>query len=200
MERSGERGPRQTVDNRCKGVCFHAYRDLTLRHHGETGFEQVLGGLSSDLRTQLSYGGIVKGGWYPLAWYLELHATCRQRLGLGLSWPRQIGRESTLEDLSSGVLQLLVKVLSPESLIRQGGSVFNRYYERGTLRVDSPQPGRAVCRFEGCVGFDENLWQDVLGGIEGAMVSCQVRNLRIHTAEGARSGDANALFELFWSK
>lgn len=191
---------RSVAENRCKGVCFHSYRDLTIRHHGTAGYDRVLSSLSTDLRNQLSYGGVVKGGWYPLAWYTELHRRCREQLSLGPSWPRQIGRESTLEDLGSGFLQLLLKIISPESLIRHAGSVFNRYYERGTLRVESSQPGRAICYFQDCVGFDENLWQDVLGGLEGAMLACHVRNLRIHIAEGGRANSESAIYEVFWSK
>jgi hypothetical protein len=183
-------------ENRAKGVVFHTFFDVLRSRHGEPAVKSVLASAPEELAHALRYGAIVKGGWYPLGWYCDLHrvafaVTSDARLAY------TVGYDSTIADLQSGILRMVLKAVNPGFALTIASAVFNRYYELGKLHVDSRDHGCAA-RFEGCVGFDRNVWQDVLGGCEGGATAAGARDVRLVQLSGGREGDTSCSIELHW--
>ena len=185
------------AENRCKGTNFLDFLRILRQEGGEAREAECLTRLPEDSRRAIRYGAIVRGGWYPIAWYRELHATA-QAIGMGASFPRTVGRVSTLEDLSGGIYSSFLRIVSPAFLLGGAARLFNRYYEVGSMKVDVSRPGYVRVACGGCAGFDRNIWQDVLGGCEGALQAARARDVRIRFLEGAGDGDPHASLEAYY--
>ncbi len=185
-------------ENRCKGTNFLDFLRILRQEGGEAREAECLTRLGEEARRALRYGAIVRGGWYPIAWYRDLHATA-QAIGMGPGFPRTVGRVSTLQDLSGGIYSAFLRIVSPAFIISGSARLFNRYYESGTMRVEESREGYVRVRCDGCHGFDRNIWQDVLGGCEGALEAARARELRIRIAEGGGDGEAQAAIEAYYA-
>ncbi len=183
-------------DNRCKGVVYHTLLEVVRVRCGEVVAASVVEHTDGALREALRYGSIVRGGWYPAAWYRALHrsaaqVTKEQRLAF------IIGRESTLADFKTGFMRLVLKVVSPSFVLSMGSQVFNRYFEHGTLKIE-PGTCSAVVTWTDVPGFDANLWEDVLGGCVGALMAGGAQNVSARRLSGGRDGDQGSVVELTW--
>lgn len=150
-----------------------------------------------DAGDALRYGAVVASGWYPLEWYTALHAAARAA-GAPPSFAREVGRVTTHRDLTTGVLKLVTRALTPAIMVSIGSRTFNRYYEVGHLEVTSPAAGRARLAWTGCVGFDRNLWEDVLGGCLGALEAAGAQDAHVAWTSGGSDGQDHATATARW--
>lgn len=185
-------------DNRCKGIVFHTFVDVLGKEHGQEAVAETLTSLSDELREMFTFGAIVKGGWYSLDHYCELHRSAQRVTSVGESLAHTVGRISTHDDLRAGIYKIFTRVLAPAFVISKAPLIFNRYYEQGRMIVDETRDGMASARWEGCVGFERNIWLDVFGGCEGALEACGARNVRRRVVAGGRNGDAASTLEIRW--
>ncbi|WP_394823034.1 hypothetical protein [Pendulispora albinea] len=190
---------RAARENRCKGTNFLDFLRILRQESNEDVCDECIARLPDELRDALRYGAIVRGGWYPIRWYGALHTTARLT-GAPQGFARTVGRISTIDDLSGGIYSSFLRIVSPGFLISGAARLFNRYYELGTMDVLESRRGfvRVGCR--GCVGFDANIWQDVLGGCEGGLQAARAHDLRIRLVTGGDDGDEHASIEAYFSE
>jgi len=117
---------------------------------------------------------------------------------MGPGFPRTVGKVSVMADLSGGVYSVFLRIVSPAFLIAGAARLFNRYYEQGTMIIVASRPGFVHARFRDCAGFDRNIWQDMLGGCEGALVAARAEGVRIRMLEDGSDGDDHAEFEAYY--
>jgi uncharacterized protein (TIGR02265 family) len=160
-----------TNEIRIKGQAIKTYFKVLDRMYG-AGFaaalEKALGG---EFGHALQYGGIVTSGWYPIAWYRELHAET-QRLGhLPADFAREIGRVTTQDDLK-GIYSFVVRMFSPQMLLSQAQRIYRMYYDRGDVTTERTGPTSARLTYSNCTGMNDSIFEEILGGSAEILRMC----------------------------
>jgi hypothetical protein len=180
-----------------KGLSLRNYPRVLADLRGQRTVNDMLALLPSDLRGALTGGVIMASGWYPVAWKCALHEAGKRATGeANLAW--MMGHEMTVRDLR-GVYRAFVRVVSPRFVLSLGAQLFSSYLRPGNMRVLESRKGFVRVAFDGCQGFSRDLWQDVLGGCEGALSVAGARLIRLHVEAGARDGDTTARAVAWWN-
>jgi hypothetical protein len=151
--------------------------------------------VDGELSTAIQTRSIIAAGWYPVAWHRRLLGEVVGRGGMiELS---EVVRTSTRDSMSS-IHRALVKMLSPESLLRQSSRIFSSFFE-GTLAVRSETPGIVRIDWHRCVGFDRTCWQAQVLTVDElvTMTGSRVRGRAV--LAGGGDGDADMALELRWT-
>ncbi|HMI82976.1 MAG TPA: hypothetical protein VK550_02725, partial [Polyangiaceae bacterium] len=154
--------------------------------------------LPEQLRHDLEGGKIVPSGWYPVAWKRELHQAGRRVTGEP-RLARFMGNEMTKRDLN-GVYRAFIRIASPAIVLEASARIFSRYLRPGTMTILEQGKGFARVFFENCHDFDENMWNDVLGGCEAALELTGSKVVRIQIEEGGGDGDSRTTATGSWTK
>ena len=67
------------------------------------------------------------------------------------------------------------------------------------MRVPMVRDGMAAVEFVGWSGFDQNVWQDIIGSVEGGLEAAGAQSIRIHITAGGRDGDDDLQLEVRWT-
>jgi hypothetical protein len=180
-----------------KGVNFRSFSKTLLRLRGQDTVRATFDLLPNDLRESLYYGSIVSSGWYPIDWYAKLHAAAQRATGEGPELSRQIAREALSWDFRN-VHKFVRIALSPETLMRVSTYVMRFYYTMGRFEVLNARPGSGEAVFTGFEGFDRNLWQDTLGGVEAVLELAGAKETKITVLAGGGDGDSFLKAEAIW--
>jgi hypothetical protein len=158
------------------------------RLHGPSVVERTLAGVDPECTRLIRERRLLPTGWYPIDWLRELHASAQRVTGKGaeLSW--QIGAASMRADFT-GVYRIFLLVLSPEALVSKSARVFSTYYTRGKMEILESRPKLVQVAFSDCVGFDANLWADVMGSAQAGLELCGAKQVEHETLSGGRDGD-----------
>jgi hypothetical protein len=164
---------------------------------GENALVDTIALLPPDLGDALHYGAIVTGGWYPIEWYRLLHAAAQKATGEGPELSRLIAHDALEWDFRH--LHKFVRfALSPETLMRLGVYVIRFYYTFGKMDVVETTNGFGRARFSEFVGFDRNLWVDILGGIEAVLELAGAKEVELGVTSGGGDGDTSMAAEARW--
>lgn len=191
---------RRAVDepeNHIRGAAFLDFLRVTRRELGEDVYADVVARFDGAFGECFRAEALVPNGWYPIGWYRALHAAAAAA-GCPDDHAYTCSRITVREDLSGGVYRLIRRVVSPQLLVTGAAQIFNRYYERGTMRVEAQRRGHARVQFRECYGFDRFIWEDLFGGCEGALEAFRAREIRIRSLEGGRDGDSYATILADW--
>jgi hypothetical protein len=172
-----------------KGVGLRSFLESLERLHGEDAVEETLDRVPREVRDALVYKKVVPSGWYPVAWHRALHAAAQRATGSGPELARMIGRDSSRADFR-GVYKFVAQLLSPETLLRQAARVFGNYFQGAVVDIIDSTSKSAHLSFHECWGFDRNMWQNVLGGIESSLEITGARDVGIVIERGGRDGSA----------
>jgi hypothetical protein len=185
-------------DNRCKGSCFHDFKSVVCRVHGDPSWPKVLSRLDREVADAIRYRAVVSGGWYPLSWYHHLHIVTHMTLDVGFEFSREVGRLSTIHALTTGLYKVFMKVVSPKLVITNAPSVFGSYYERGRMIIEEKRSGYVRASWTHCVDFSRAIWEDVFGGCLGALQAAGAKGVQIRVLGGGRDGSDNGELEAKW--
>jgi hypothetical protein len=183
---------------RAKGIAFWSFLTCLERVRGIDDLKATLAELPREIASALEVGEVVATGWYPIAWYRELHAAmnraCRQQ---GFELSQRIGRDSALADFR-GIYRLLMRVISSEMLVSQAPRLFRLYFEGGEVGMAETGKGLGVIEFSRWYGFDRAMWSDVTGGIEGVLIARRAMNVRHRVLRGG-ADDGTFKIEYRWT-
>ena len=183
--------------NRCRGLCLVPVIERAERE-AWPGFFEELRGVSPELAQLVEAGCIKAMHWYPVAWYRDLYVALAQAVPNVEAVAREIGVSSTRHDLEKGPFRSLLKVASPAFLMERAPSFFRAYVERGRLEVKAEGARRLLLCFSGCIGFSAAIYQDVIGGCEGALLAAGARGVTIELLGGGQDGDEQATVLASW--
>ena len=159
--------------------------------------DKALNCMSQDVREALHHRSLVATGWYPVAWYCDIWRGIRESTGEGVSIARTLGRESFRQDLNL-VHKFALSLLSPETVMSIGTRLTAKYY-RPTRVSFEMSGGVAYAHYADCIGWDENMWAEIVAGIELMLELAGAKNISIRLIEGAQARDDFAVFEGRWS-
>lgn len=174
-----------TREIRVKGQGFHGFLAALEQVCGRESVAATLAALRGDAGEAIRSGTVLPIGWYPIAWYRQLHATAQEATGLGSSLARDIGREATRHDLNT-VYRLLLRMISPETLLKQANRILHMYADGGSVLILESSRGGARVRYIECYGCDRNVFEDMIGSTETMLDACGARNVRITAGRGGR--------------
>jgi hypothetical protein len=182
---------------RIRGVPILSFLGALRTLAGYDAVNRMLGSLPADLREAIRYRTITGDRWYPIAWYRALHAAAQSATGMGRVLARMIGRETTRADFS-GVNRVFLFVLSPQALLAKAPRVYEQYFMMGTVRTPEIRRGHGRVRFEGCSGFDRNVWDDMIGSVEVLIELSGGRDVRVEIVSGGGDEDVDTEMTLTW--
>jgi len=166
--------------------------------HGYDAVNRTIGRLPEGLREAIRYRRIASSEWYPLAWYRALHSAAQEATGMGRDLARHIGKENTRADFS-GVYRVFLLVLSPQALIARAPGVYAQYFTKGSIAAPELRAGSALLLWRGCEGFDQNVWDDMIGSVEALTELTGGKNVQILILSGGADGDVDTDMQLTWS-
>jgi hypothetical protein len=186
--------------NHVKGIAFLGMIEAFRRLKGEGAGERLLASLSPELRDLLGRGLLTDSGWYPIRWYRGLLASMQKVAAGGHEVVWEASRAAAANDLSSGAYKYIVKVLTPEWLVQRGVTLFQSYYKKGEALCTIVGPRHGVVVFEGCVGFDRAMWEDLLGGCAGIFEAAGAKDVHELSRKGGGDGDERIEVNFSWSE
>jgi hypothetical protein len=190
--------PLPEMESEIKGLSLRHYPEALRALRGKDVADRMLAALSPELRDGLLGGTILAGGWYPVAWKRELHAAgCKVTGEHGLA--RVMGYETTKQDLT-GIYRTFVRIATPRFVLSLGARIFSTYFRPGKMRVVETRDGFVEVAFSNCVGFDANIWRDVIGGCEATLVVAGAKSVRLRFNSGGEDGDDAASATAWWTK
>ena len=151
-----------------------------------------------ELAEAFRYYTLLAASWYPISWYRETLRAFRASTNDGPDLPREIGRLAARHDMSGVHKQILAKIISPQALLGISQRVFNTYYDTGRFEIVKSERGYVQARCSNCVGWDHNMWMELVGSCESLLDIAGGRNVEVRTLTGALDGHAHASFEARW--
>ena len=116
-----------------KGSLLIHSRDYVRKQHGERVWEKLVTDSSSEDR-EILQGILLRGGWYPIGVINRLtdrlcvqHAT-----GPAEDEMRRLSAHIADSDLGT-VYKMVIRMGSPEFLVKRTGSLWNRYFDVGDM-------------------------------------------------------------------
>lgn len=182
---------------RVKGVSIRSFLAVLEAEHGAEVIQGLEGLLETEFARAIRYGNLSPGAWYPIAWYRSLHRTTHKLLGVGPSFSRKMGYLATKVELS-GIYKVFAKLVSPEMTLQLGAKLFRTYYDRGRFTIPKWSAGQASGHWDECRGFDEAIWEDVVGGIIAFLEAAGAKKVHARIVGGGHDGDATMDLEADW--
>jgi hypothetical protein len=181
-----------------KGLSLRNYPKVLSELRGAEVTARMLSALPEDLHSALESGKVIASSWYPVEWKRAMHRAAREVTGeAGLAWI--MGAEMTRRDLS-GIYRAFMRVVSPRYVLSFGSQIFSTYFRPGRMRVLENRDGFVRVRFEGCEGFNLDMWQDVLGGCEATLQAAGGKSVRLIIEEGLGRNDAEGQVVASWTR
>jgi hypothetical protein len=152
----------------------------------ERVFREVSGGLREALHTS----SLLSSGWYPVAWYREIHATLQRVTSEGDAISTEVGRIGLKRDVNT-LYRAVFRLLSPTTLLNQSDRIV-KMFVRGPavsyVTLES-RSGWVRSRWDGFAGFDRAIWRDFVGTGVGALEVCGAKDVQSRCVEGGGDGD-----------
>ena len=115
----------------------------------------------------------------------------------GYDIARTIGGAAIRRDVS-GVYRVLFKVLSIDSLITLSAKLFPYYYDTGSLTNQRVSSGHIRSVYEGCVGFDRAMWEELAGSCNSLIQMAGGRSVRVSITRGGLDHSTACVISIEW--
>lgn len=183
-------------ESEAKGANFIALVDAMVALYGRRAPIAMGRELEGPLAELMRADRINEGHWYPVAMYRELHRAAEAVAGEPVA--RELGRLAT-KALFSRAYRVFARILGPETSWRHSAQAFRTFYRPGKVEVLDSRRGSAKARVTGCVGFDERVWDDVIGSTFAMVEISGGRGAKAEILE--QSDDLTALeFQITWRR
>jgi hypothetical protein len=186
------------LEPKVKGVAFRTIDLCYERLRGAQARDRARDTMPADLADAFRYYTLLAASWYPISWYRETLRAFRTSSNEGPELAREIGRLAARHDMSGVHKQILANIVSPQALLGMSQRVFNTYYDTGRLEIVSSEQGHVQARCSNCVGWDHNMWMELIGSCESLLEIAGARRVDMHVLGGALDGSAHALLEARW--
>jgi hypothetical protein len=153
------------VGPKLKGQMLRTFSTSVRELRGQDVLDATMVRARPEIADGLRLGAIMSNGWYPVAWFAELHKTVGEVTGEGAELSRAIGREATRQDFK-GVYRFFAMILSPESIMARANRVYRMFWNTGEVHVLEARRGYTKLHFDNCVGYDPRLWAQMMGAVE----------------------------------
>lgn len=181
-----------------KGIAFRSALRALEQLRGAPTVENTITAMSPELQSAIRYGTLIASGMYPVEWYRDLFSAIVTTTKETESLIREIGREAARLDMT-GIYRHAFKLLSPQALFGLSARLYSNYYDTGSIVIVESRKGFAQARWTNCVGFDRNLWVEVIASAEMYLELAGATHIRMHIVSGAGPGDSAAEVQAHWT-
>jgi len=181
-----------------KGDALVSIPIFILKKLGKKGFNEWLDAISSDARN-IYMSPIKKNEWYPLqkimvepslkACDMFFHGSRRG------AW--ECGRYSAEFGLK-GLYKVLVKLASPQVLIKKAGPIINSYYKPSTLEVIDSGNNFVILRITEFSEMDKMIEYRIAGWMERALEICGCKHISIKIDKSLTDNDPYTEYLITW--
>jgi hypothetical protein len=140
--------------SRAKGSVFIHFQEYVRKFHDEATLEAVVEKLPPQDQAVFQ-GLVIHGGWYPVgAWNRAVRTLLREYYPDPDAGMKKLAQFVANEDLNS-VYKMVLRLGSPEFLMRRTSSLWNRYFDAGALTAMEVEPQRWRMFLEAPKGDDD---------------------------------------------
>jgi hypothetical protein len=179
-----------------RGIAFRSFFRALETLRGREAVDATRARLSEFVRAKLERGGIEDDGYYPISWYAELHEAAEQALDGGDALAREIGRESTRQDVST-LLTFVLAFVSPNAIFHHADRIWSAYFRASSVVSTRISAHERRLEFRGA-GMTRGTWAETLGGTEVLLEICKARSPRVERLEGGGDGDERMVVRCSW--
>ncbi len=138
---------------------------------------KVISSLSPETRKYMDEH-IILTEWYPYGLYTGLLHALDKIVGKGdLSYCMEQGRLSAKHDLST-VYKIFISFINIELLIKRVMSIWNSYYDTGTVEAELVSQNEIVIIIKGFPDIDMAHVKNAQGWLEQFLSMCKVKNVQ----------------------
>lgn len=186
----------ESSEPKVKGVAFRSVLAILAQLRGEPFVECVLRKMSTEQAHALRYT-VVQTGWYPIALYRALWAAILWECPDGYTFVRTVGGAAIRRDVG-GVYRVLFKVLSIDSLLTLSSKLFPYYYDTGSIRNERIAGDRIRSIYEGCVGFDRAMWEELAGSCAELIRMAGAKDVHVGIVRGGQDHSSACVMQIEW--
>ncbi len=183
-----------------KGEAILSIPIFILKKAGMKQYNQWLASISPEARKVYS-SPIHKGDWFPLN-EIMVEPTVKACDLFFISNKRgawECGRYSAEYGLK-GIYKVLVKLASPQILIKKAGPILASYYKPSSLEVVESDKYSAVIRITDFPEIHEIIEYRMGGWIERAAEICGCKNVKIKIVKSLTHNDPFTEYNVSWRK
>jgi hypothetical protein len=123
-----------------KGTIFLHLREFVVTYHGNEAWERLLAELPASDRTMLDGNFLLVGGWYPVGvWNRLLNTFLPANYADVDAGMTKVARYISEKDLNM-LFKIILKMGSPQFLLKRTGSIWSRYFDSGALTHHEVEP------------------------------------------------------------
>lgn len=201
MEASGRATMEATAlrGSKVKGVALRSVDTCFTELRGEAARRRADEFLPVELMEGFRYHTVMASGWYAIEQYKALFHAFRSATGEGPELAREIGRLAARHDMAGVHKQILAKLISPQALLSTSQRVFSTYYDTGKFELVESRRGFAHMRATGCLGWDQNMWSELIGSCESLLEISGAKHVRMRALSGGKDDNAFLEVEARWA-
>ncbi|HPR65366.1 MAG TPA: hypothetical protein PK014_14245 [Thermoanaerobaculia bacterium] len=164
---------------------------------GECEREKVFALLDDDIRDILSRR-VISSDWYPLKYQVNLSMAIDKALGKGdLELCRKIGKFTAESDLNT-IHKIILKMGSPQRLLKLSAGMWSRYYSEGSLVLESIGNGYAVALVKDFNPISKAFCTDLSGWMIRTLELTGATNVDLNHTKCVLDGDEACRYEATW--
>jgi hypothetical protein len=165
---------------------------------GPEGARKALAHMPQEVASAIANNQVLVMGWYPVAWYAQMHAAIDTALHGGSATARKLGHDATYADFT-GMHRLIGSMLTAHTVFAQSHRLMGMYWKGGTIERLELTSGYVRLRFEHFSGFTMLVWEDIMGSLEALLEVCRARYVRCRHL-GAPSPSGDIIIEARWTE
>ena len=186
------------TEPKVKGTTFRTTDACFKELRGVDAWQKAHKLMADEVSDAYRRGAILSGGWYPISWYREMFRAYAAATNEGPELSRTLGYTSARIDFKRFHNWILAKLVSPQTLLGFTAKLFHSYFDTGSFEIVQSQKGFVRAEARGCIGWDRNVWNDLIGSCSALLEIAGAREVRVRVLSGARDGDIDADVAAFW--
>lgn len=171
-----------------------------LKKFGQENFERWFKTLSPEAK-DIYKAPIHKTDWFPLRVALEepTQALCDMLFNKSDRGAWECGRYSAEYGLK-GIYKVLVKMSSPQILIKKAGPILINYYRPGKIEVTNSDSTHVVTRITEFPEMSKIVEYRIAGWMERAIEICGAMNVTVNITKSLTENDPCTEYSISWKK
>ncbi|MFC1551256.1 hypothetical protein ACFL6P_01700 [Candidatus Latescibacterota bacterium] len=181
-----------------KGEAILSLPIFILKRFGQRGYDKWFNALSPEAQG-IYRSAIDKNEWFPLGQAMSNPTIkiCEIFYNGSLKGAYDCGRFSAEYGLK-GVYKVLVKMSSPEALIKKASGILSGYYHPSALEVVKHGKGSGILYITEFPECDKYIERRIAGWISRAVEICGVANVNVAIAHSLTESDPYTEFRVTW--
>ncbi|MFC1528556.1 hypothetical protein ACFL5B_01460 [Candidatus Latescibacterota bacterium] len=181
-----------------KGEAVLSLPLFILKKFGSKGYNQWLESISPEAKKVYSKP-IHKSDWFPLKEVVvePTRKICELFFNNSKRGAWEGGRYSAEYGLK-GIYKVLVKLATPQILIKKAGPILASYYNSGSLEVAESSKNHVVIRITNFSEMDKIIEYRLGGWMERAIEICGCKNVTVRITKSLTENDPFTEFKISW--